>query len=109
MFELFLSQFEKVIFKMVSFLFLICVLCTVNAQEEILPANPHEFPYQVELKALIHIASGAVLDQVSKSVNIIIKLKTIFEPLLETHFDDCLCMFDIRILLGICHSCGWKL
>ena len=77
MFELFLSQFEKVIFKMVSFIFLICVICTVNAQEEILPANPHEFPYQVELKALIHIASGAVLDQVSQS-NIIIKSKTIF-------------------------------
>ena len=68
MFELFLSQFEKVIFKMVSFIFLICVICTVNAQEEILPANPHEFPYQVELKALIHIASGAVLDQVSQSI-----------------------------------------
>ena len=108
MFELFLSQFEKVIFKMVSFIFLICVICTVNAQEEILPANPHEFPYQVELKALIHIASGAVLDQVSESI-LLSNREHFFLPLLETHFDDCLCMFDIRILLGICHSCGWKL
>ena len=53
---------------MVSFLlFLILAINSVDAQEEILPANPHEFPYQVELKALIHIASGAVLDQVSQS------------------------------------------
>ena len=60
---------------MVSFLlFLILAINSVDAQEEILPANPHEFPYQVELKALIHIASGAVLDQVSQS-NIIIKSK----------------------------------
>ena len=54
---------------MVSFLlFLILAINSVDAQEEILPANPHEFPYQVELKALIHIASGAVLDQVSQSI-----------------------------------------
>ena len=40
----------------------------VIAKESIVPAKPHEFPFQVEIKALIHLASGSVLTKVNKEI-----------------------------------------
>ena len=65
-----MSPFQFAIFS--SVLFGVCVI----AQETIVPAEPHEFPFQVEIKALIHLASGSILTKVNKKSHQEFELKS---------------------------------